>query len=290
MMLLPAIAILSSVGLPAPVMSSLLLTQDGRMDKFIAAPRITLPADLIPDHVQVAPQAASAPSSGGVVKPVTWTSVDVSAPQSAKERKISIHVYSEQTSDLISQLQQQSIQLIINLATFPVGGVVIDIDDKPVSFVMTTLGEAMGGAFLNRGGVWVWTKQPVPVPFGGGGFSDGAPVAMELVKTSDLPLKAVAPYREVAKRDVVLTNRLQPRQKEVTVFLTGRELSARDSNVILNSLGGAYGNLKLSASQQKTLQARGFVQYSELSKYQKTQVPQVPKGGWLIINGIKIKG
>ena len=113
---------------------------------------------------------------------------------------------------------------------------------------------------------------------------------MEWVKTRDLPLKAVTSNREVVKRDAVPNTRGQKSGKEVSVLIMDRKLSALDGEVALDSLDVAAGHLKLSASQQMTLKSRGYLKYSELSKYQKSQVPKVTTGGWLIINSIKIKG
>ncbi len=294
MMLIPAVALAASLGLPNPAVSLRVLAQDGRMDKFVAAPRIMLPLEIIPDRPLPTAQVSGGSPATTAVKSAPPIAYEVAIPVLLKEKKVTLHVYSEHTSDLISQLQQQGIQIMINLSTFPEGGVVIDIDDKPESFAMTTLGEAMGGSFNNRGGIWVWNKLPAPMPFGGGfgggGFSASAPAAMEWVKASDQPLKAVAPYREVVKRDAILNPGGQKSSKEVSVMIMDRKLSALDSEAALDSLDGAAGHLKLSASQHMTLKSRGYLKYSELSKYQKSLVPKVTTGGWLIINSIKIKG
>ena len=280
MMLIPAVAIIATVGIPGAFLSSLLLTQDGRMDKFLAAPRITLPAEMISEPPATVPQS----SGGSSATSAKASTMVAAAPSQNSERKISINVYSEHASDLIAQLQSQNIHLIINLATFPDAGVVISIDDRPESFVMTTLGEALGGSFLNRGGVWIWSKQPTPPAFGGGfgggalgggGFGGGmggamtsaAPAMTEMVKVEEFPAKAAIDFGYP---------RPPKPEHHVRIVETGF--------VMIKNPG-----FKISPEQQKTVKRVGYLKYYDLSKYQRSQIGEIKPGPTVIINGVSIR-
>jgi hypothetical protein len=274
MMIIPAVAIAASLGLPSAAVSSLILTQDGRMDKFIAAPRITLPAELIPDHPLAAGQT-NAGSATSVAKTAP-AAMDAATLPVIKEKKLTLHVYSEQISDLVSQLQQQGLQVIINLSSFPTGGVLIDIDEKPESLVMATLGEAMGGAFLNRGGIWVWSKQASRTSVA------GTPLGEEALP-SDITLIPAEKAAEAFARDSFKFAAAAPAsayKKSVTVVVeadAGSRLAPRTP-------------IQLSTAQKQTLKGRGFLRYDELSKYQKSLIPTLGPGQTLVLNDLKIKG
>lgn len=236
---------------PAPLLTPVLAMQDGRMEKFVAAPRgIKIPLG----EETAFPLTSTGPTrEGSAVVQGVIIQMD-RAPMDQIERRISIRIHGLQAVQVIDALQAQQVNMMIDMNRFPMSSnLFISLDAVPESAVMKALGEALGGAFNNRTGVWVWSDTP----------------ATE--STSGMGLRSLT--------DSVRT------KSPVETKLPGTITPPRQADHIAtpNQI------IKLSPAQRSIHAQRGFLKYSDLSKYQQGLLGTVAMGDVVNFGAICIR-
>jgi len=240
---------------PAPLLTPVLALQDGRMEKFVAAPRgIKIP---VGEEIGV-PVPAAGPTREGSTTVVQGVIIQMDhAPIDQIERRISIRINGLQAVQVIDALQAQQVNMMIDMNRFPMSSnLFISLDALPESTVMKALGEALGGAFRNRTGVWVWSDTP------------GTDITSVPTTTNSRSIIDMVRAKPATEAKAPISTAIPRPADHVTV----------PAQVI-----------KLSPAQRSIHAQRGFLKYSDLSKYQQGRLGKVAMGEVLTFGEICIR-